>query len=101
MYLTGSTTATSSYISLDGTHGLVRCHPVLEDMARFRDPQVEVRHEDFDVRSKEYRVFRLQDYNWGDNGVELVGQYMPGVGELLDELFTETLSITDSRCGYG
>jgi hypothetical protein len=73
----------------------VQCNPVLDDMSRFLHPPIEMRHVDFDVKSKEYSVFRLQDYCWEDHGVEIVEQYLGNVGNLLDEEFKEALVITD------
>ncbi|RKP25754.1 Sestrin, partial [Syncephalis pseudoplumigaleata] len=73
----------------------IRLNPVIDDMARFLHPPIELRHVDFDVKSEEYSVFRLQDYCWEDHGVELVDQFLRGVGDLLDEEFKEALTITD------
>lgn len=39
---------------------------------------LKMEHEDFDVKSKNYEVFRVQDYNWKEDGFELVRRFMPG-----------------------
>jgi len=57
---------------------------------------VEVAHEDYNVKSTEYKTFRLQEFSWEDQGFSLINRYYPGTGELLDELFTETFNLTDS-----
>ncbi|RKP08036.1 PA26 p53-induced protein-domain-containing protein, partial [Thamnocephalis sphaerospora] len=85
----------SAFEACDVVESDVRCNPILDDMSRFRHPPVEVRHVDFDVKSDDYSVFRLQDYCWEDHGVELVDKFLRGVGDLLDEEFKETLNITD------
>ena len=56
---------------------------------------VELTHEDFNVKSADYRVFRLQDFSWEEQGFSLINRFYPGVGELLDDLFTETFNLTD------
>jgi sestrin len=55
----------------------------------------EVRHVDFDVKSIEYYVFRLQDYNWEEQGCSLVSKFLPEVGEMLDVEFNSILNLTD------
>lgn len=57
--------------------------------------QEEVRHVDFDVKSTEYYVFRLQDYNWEEQGCSLVSKFLPEVGEMLDVEFNSILNLTD------
>ncbi|KAI9596443.1 Sestrin [Syncephalis fuscata] len=85
------TGSTLTYMSMCS----IRLNPVIDDMSRFLHPPTELRHVDFDVKSDEYSVFRLQDYCWEDHGVELVDQFLRGVGDLLDEEFKEALTITD------
>ncbi|RIA99103.1 PA26 p53-induced protein [Glomus cerebriforme] len=71
--------------------------PPTEDFSRFLDPSVEYRHEDFVVNCSEYSVFKLQDYCWETHGVVTVNNYLPGVGEILDQEFTEIRDLTDYR----
>ena len=52
---------------------------------------------DFDVRSKEYGLFRFGDYSWSEHGYELLEQFFSGAGPLLDEQFTHTYNLTYSR----
>ncbi|KAI8051522.1 PA26 p53-induced protein-domain-containing protein [Syncephalis plumigaleata] len=85
------TGSTLTYMSITS----IRLNPVIDDMSRFLHPPIELRHVDFDVKSDEYSVFRLQDYCWEDHGVELVDQFLRGVGDLLDEEFKEAQTITD------
>eukprot|EP01083_Nonionella_stella_P136444 415205_1 len=44
----------------------------------------EMRYEDFDVKSRRYRVFKIQDYNWKDHGFPLADRFYHGVGPRLD-----------------
>ena len=41
------------------------------------------------------KVFRLQDYCWENQGYSLLNRYYPGAGDNFDDLFTETLNLTD------
>lgn len=56
---------------------------------------VEMSHVDFDVKSTNYKIFRLLDYNWEEQGYSLIENYYPGLGELLDSIFTETKNLTE------
>lgn len=56
---------------------------------------VEMAHEDFNVKSADYKVFRLQEFSWEEHGYSLMNRYYPGAGDLLDDLFTETFNLTD------
>lgn len=67
---------------------------VLEDLQRFLG-ESEMKYSDFDVKSKEYSVFRLQDYNWEEHGCALIGKYLGEVGDSLDEEFNSILNLTD------
>jgi len=55
---------------------------------------LKMEHEDFDVKSKHYEVFRVQDYNWKEDGFELVRRFMPGAATLLDEEFDHIYNMT-------
>jgi hypothetical protein len=66
-----------------------------EDLNRFTSGSNEIKHVDFDFKSNEYTIFRLQDYNWEEHGCSLVSKYLPETGELLDEEFSEILNLTD------
>lgn len=52
-------------------------------------------HVDFDVKSSEYLIFRLQDYSWEDHGCSLIAKFLPEVDELLDAEFSAILNLTD------
>ena len=39
--------------------------------------------------------FRLHDFSWEDQAYAVVGRYCPGIERLLDDMFRETLSLTD------
>ena len=67
---------------------------VTETLKRFCGSP-EFKHEDFDVKSTDYSVFRLQDYCWQDHGCSLVSKYVPGLGDLLDQEFNQVLNMTD------
>lgn len=56
---------------------------------------VEMNHEDFNVKSQDYKVFRLQEFSWEEQGFSLLNRYYPGIGDQFDELFTETINLTD------
>lgn len=71
--------------------------PPAEDFSRFLDPNVEMHYTDFSVNSSEYSVFKLQDYCWEDQGVIMVNNYLPDIGEVLDREFTEIRDFTDYR----
>jgi len=53
-----------------------------------------IKHLDFDVRSKEYRPFRVQDYSWQEQGYSLVSRFYPKLAALLDEEFTHIYNLT-------
>jgi len=68
---------------------------VYEDLSRFLDPDTKVTREAFDTRNDE--EFPLGEYCWEDHGCDLVSKYLPGLGEALDDEFSEALNITDWR----
>ncbi|CAG8510193.1 15549_t:CDS:2 [Dentiscutata heterogama] len=65
-----------------------------EDFSIFLDPIVETPYSDFPIENS---LFKLQEYCWEDHGVEMVSNPLPGVGELLDQEFTEIRDLTDYR----
>ncbi|KAI3649805.1 hypothetical protein MP228_005437 [Amoeboaphelidium protococcarum] len=65
-----------------------------EDYERFLGDK-ELKHVDFDVKSSEYSIFRLQDYNWEEHGVSLITKYLPELGDMLDAEFNAILNLTD------
>lgn len=50
---------------------------------------------DFDVKSTEYSIFRLQDYSWEEHGVSLISKYLNETAELLDDEFNTIQDLTD------
>lgn len=56
---------------------------------------VDMKHQDFDVRSSAYKLFRLQDYTWEEHGFSLINRYYPNIAELLDAVFTEAFTMTE------
>lgn len=64
-------------------------NPVLEDMTRFHDPQHQLGSADFDLKSTEYSVLRLSDYNWEDHTCSLIGRFVPGLESVLDHNLQE------------
>lgn len=51
-------------------------------------------HEDFDVKSKSYGIFRVQDWNWKEGGFELVRRFLPGAATLMEEEFDHIYTMT-------
>ncbi|GAM28674.1 hypothetical protein SAMD00019534_118500 [Acytostelium subglobosum LB1] len=51
-------------------------------------------HSDFDIQSRQYQVFSVQDYSWKEHGYELVSRIFPEVASLLDEEFNLVYSLT-------
>ncbi|CAJ0649471.1 10898_t:CDS:2, partial [Entrophospora sp. SA101] len=67
----------------------------VEDFSRFADSSVEISYEDFNINSDEYSVFKLQDYCWKDHGALMVNNFLPGLGDLLDDEFQEAKELND------
>jgi sestrin len=63
------------------------------DLSRYTG-SVEMRHYDFDVKSKNYNIFLVQEYGWKEHGYELLRRFYPDIADLLDEEFTQTYSMT-------
>lgn len=88
------------------THDVDSCkqsmNAVHEDLTRFIDPKERIyrRNEEEEMMdTSEYYVneFMSGDYGWEDFGCDLVNQFLPGLGDELDDEFNEALSITDWR----
>jgi hypothetical protein len=54
-----------------------------------------MKHKDFDVKSKTYDVFHVEDYSWREQGYELVKRYYNEAANLLDEQFQHIMELTD------
>ena len=68
---------------------------VYEDLNRFTDPKAA---EEFDHNLEEAvqtEQVMSEEYCWEDLGCDLVNQFLPELGDGLDEEFNEALSITD------
>jgi len=57
----------------------------------------DLKHEDFDVKSKSYSIFRVQDYCWKEDGFELIRRFLPGAATLLDEEFDHIYLLTYNK----
>ena len=42
--------------------------------------------------------FHLHDFSWEDQAFAVIGRYCPGLERLLDDMFRETISLTDFTC---
>ena len=62
-------------------------------MNRYLGPH-QLAHIDFDVKSKDYRPFRDQDYSWQEQGYSLVSRYYAELAPLLDEEFRHIYNMT-------
>ena len=60
---------------------------------------VALNHKDFDVKSTEYSVFRVSDYNWDDQGYALLSRFFPGCAPLLDNQFKLIYHLTYNKFG--
>ncbi|KJE93692.1 sestrin 1 [Capsaspora owczarzaki ATCC 30864] len=56
-------------------------------------------HEDFDIKSREYSVFRYQDYSWEDHGFSLVDRFYESCAQLLDQQFSIAKTMTYATMG--
>jgi sestrin len=55
----------------------------------------DVRHTDFDVRSRDYSVFHIQDWSWEEHAYELIERtYNSDFAHLLDSEFTTIFELT-------
>jgi hypothetical protein len=55
-----------------------------------------MQHKDFDVKSKSYDVFHVEDYSWREQGYELVKRYYNEAANLLDDQFQHIMELTDN-----
>ncbi|KAF9177481.1 Sestrin-1 [Haplosporangium sp. Z 767] len=69
--------------------------PVQEDMSRFLDMGCQVEPALFDCRSRQYKVFRVDDFRWEDDASALLSKCLPELSECLEDEFAETLNFTD------
>ncbi|GJQ10517.1 hypothetical protein GpartN1_g2308.t1 [Galdieria partita] len=60
-----------------------------------------LRHEDFDVNSKTYKIFRIHEYNWSDHGYALINAFYEDgeLASLLDTQFETIYQLTDNSIG--
>jgi len=66
----------------------------LANFTRF-EPQPTAPIADFDVRAKEYSVFRESDWNWADQGFAVISRFFPRLAPLLDAEFSIARTMTD------
>ncbi|KAG2182629.1 hypothetical protein INT44_005608 [Umbelopsis vinacea] len=90
---------TSSDVSSSTTHcGKLssRANIVLEDLDRFIDPtaNANIQRTKFS-QSDDNNEFMLSEYCWEDEGCDIVNQFLPGIGDCLDEEFDEVVNISD------
>lgn len=95
------------FLDTTTTHDMDSCkqsmNAVHEDLTRFIDPKERIhkRNEEEEeiMDTSEYYVNEVMsgDYGWEDFGCDLVNQFLPGLGDELDDEFNEALSITDWR----
>jgi hypothetical protein len=107
----------------DGTTVCIHHNLILEDMARFLDREAahqEMKeaergldeklsealytdlsssptsdNDDSGISSCGQSYVTLEDYSWEDHAMELVNRYLPEHGEFLDQVFQETMNMTD------
>mmetsp|Transcript_17217 Transcript_17217/g.48458 ORF Transcript_17217/g.48458 Transcript_17217/m.48458 type:complete len:220 (+) Transcript_17217:3-662(+) len=53
-----------------------------------------IAHEDFDLKSTEYSIFRFADYSWKEHAFVFIQSFYEGAAEVLEEEFTYTKSLT-------
>jgi len=53
-----------------------------------------LQHKDFDVKSKDYAPFKVDEYCWKDQGYELVNTYYNEAAQLLDDEFKQIFTMT-------
>lgn len=75
-----------------------RTPPIKPDISHFvEDPKFA--YVDFAHRGVQIPTFRVQDYSWDDHGYSLVNRLYSEVGNLLDEKFKTTASLTYNTMG--
>jgi len=55
---------------------------------------LKMKHVDFDVKARNYSIFRVQDYCWKEHGFELVRRFLPDAAILLEEEFDHIFNMT-------
>lgn len=68
---------------------------IFEDLSRFLSDS-ELSHVDFDYKSQQYSIFRLQDYNWEEHACPSISKYLPETGDFIDREFNAILNLTDN-----
>lgn len=71
--------------------------PARHDYSRYFG-QHAMQHADFVPRSDTYKTFRLEDSSWESHGFSLLERYYPEMAPMLDDIFTDTTSLTDHTC---
>lgn len=56
-----------------------------------------VRYTDFDVRSKDYKIFPIHEYNWKDHAFSLLNRFYAESADLLDQEFDHIYTMTDRQ----
>ncbi|KAG0238963.1 Sestrin-1 [Actinomortierella wolfii] len=72
-----------------------RPRPAQENMSRFLDMSCQVESALFDCRSKQYSVFKADDFRWEDDASSLLSRCLPELFETLEDEFNESLNFTD------
>lgn len=73
-----------------------RAGMVLEDLDRFLDPEASASIERIKFSQGDgHREFMLSEYCWEDEGCDIVNQFLPGIGDHLDDEFDEVVNISD------
>lgn len=66
----------------------------IAELEKYRAAGLPTETEEFDVHSREYTKFPVQEFNWTEHGYELVSRFFSEAASLLDELFTLTYNMT-------
>jgi len=53
-----------------------------------------MKYVDFDVKSSQYSIFRVQDYSWKEHGYSLMSRYYADAAQLVDEEFDCIYALT-------
>eukprot|EP01113_Clastostelium_recurvatum_P007320 TRINITY_DN13403_c0_g1_i1.p1 TRINITY_DN13403_c0_g1~~TRINITY_DN13403_c0_g1_i1.p1 ORF type:complete len:643 (-),score=168.17 TRINITY_DN13403_c0_g1_i1:22-1950(-) len=89
-----SRSTSSSSLSELQTANLASLHASSADLSRYTGG-IDLTHTDFDVKSRSYEIFRVQQYGWKEHGYELVRMFYPDLADLLDEEFDFIYTMTD------
>jgi sestrin len=63
-------------------------------LARYRGAWNKLTPVDFDMHSKLYSIFRVNEYSWKEHGYELCRRFLPDAATLLDEEFDYIYNLT-------